>query len=344
VSNLEAEPAELLCDERSNHERPNHQRLVDEPRTGHRVEILAPRDVPLGGPRAMSVHRTLPQRARSLIGAWCFLDHYGPNYYGADALTNGGRMIVPPHPHTGLQTVSWLFAGEIEHRDSTGAHAMVRPGELNLMTAGAGIQHSEVSTPATTVLHGAQLWVALPASARHVAPFFEHVVPEAIEMGGCTARVFLGSLAGTTSSATTFTPLVGAQIDIPAGSAVTLPVDAAFEHGVLSDAGTLSVENQGVPHGHLAYLAPGPASLTLTAGDEPVRALLIGGTPLGESIVMWWNFIGRSHEEIVEFRRRWQRDVIGDADRAGPFGHIHGYDGPPLLAPDMPTVRLKPRD
>lgn len=108
------------------------------------VEILSPRDVPLGGLRAMTVRRTLPQRQRSLIGAWCFVDHYGP-----DDVSATGGMVVPPHPHTGLSTVSWLFSGEIEHRDSAGHHAMVRPGEMNLMTAGRGITHSEYSTPST---------------------------------------------------------------------------------------------------------------------------------------------------------------------------------------------------
>ena len=108
------------------------------------VELLVPRQVPLGGPRAMDVRRTLPQRQRSLIGAWCFLDHYGP-----DRIGDSGGMKVPRHPHTGLQTVSWLFTGEIEHRDSAGFHAVVRPGEVNLMTAGRGISHSEFSTPDT---------------------------------------------------------------------------------------------------------------------------------------------------------------------------------------------------
>src|SRR5215216_4592908 len=128
------------------------------------MEILEPREVPLGGLRAMNVRRTLPQRQRSLIGGWCFVDHYGPEQTA---------MIVPPHPHTGLQTVSWLFEGEIEHRDSAGSHELVRPGAVNLMTAGRGISHSEVSTPGTTRLHGVQLWVALPDASRHVGPFFE---------------------------------------------------------------------------------------------------------------------------------------------------------------------------
>lgn len=164
------------------------------------VEVLSARDVPLGGPRALLVRRTLPQRARTLIGAWCFADHYGP----VDATGTG--MDVPPHPHTGLQTVSWLFSGEIEHRDTLGTRALVRPGEMNLMTGGYGIAHSEVSTPDTTVIHGVQLWVALPEEHRDTARDFQHHVPEPVRVDGAEIKVFLGSLAGSTSPVRTFTP------------------------------------------------------------------------------------------------------------------------------------------
>ncbi len=303
------------------------------------VEILEPRDVPLGGPRAMTVRRTLPQRARSLIGAWCFIDHYGP-----DPVSESGGMVVPPHPHTGLQTVSWLFAGEIDHRDSVGSHAVVRPGELNLMTAGRGIQHSEVSLPDTTVLHGAQLWIALPDATRKGAPFFERFVPTPFQHGAATISVFLGELLGQASTARTFSRVVGAQLDLPANSAVELAVDVGFEHGVLVDSGTPVIDGTTVGRSELAYLAPGTASISLESGGEPLRALLIGGEPLGEQIVMWWNFIGRSHDEIVEFRREWQMDVIADGDEHGPFGRVRGYDGRALPAPELPNVRLRPRD
>lgn len=158
------------------------------------VEILSAREVPLGGPRAMTVRRTLPQRSRTLIGAWCFADHYGP-----DEVAESGGMDVAPHPHTGLQTVSWLFTGEIEHRDSLGSHAFVRPGELNLMTGGHGISHTEVSTPGTTVLHGVQLWVALPDEHRHADRDFQHHAPKPVRVEGAELRVFLGTLAGETS-------------------------------------------------------------------------------------------------------------------------------------------------
>ncbi|MDF1477479.1 pirin family protein [Leifsonia sp. H3M29-4] len=304
---------------------------------GHGVEILEPREVPLGGPRAMTVRRTLPQRARSLIGAWCFVDHYGP-----DDVTQRPNMDVPPHPHTGLQTVSWLFQGEIEHRDSLGSHAPVRPGELNLMTAGAGIAHSEVGYPTNTIVHGAQLWVALPDDARGGPRGFEHVVPEPVRLGAATVRVFIGELAGAASPARVFSPLVGAQVDVPAGETVRIPIEAGFEHGVLVDAGEITVDGESVPLAHLAYVAPGASELTIAAITD-ARLLLIGGAPFGEQIVMWWNFIGRSHEEIVGFRQQWQTEVIEGRYPDGRFGSVAGYAGRPLPAPELPTVRLKPR-
>lgn len=349
MSNLEKEPTELVCEEpagtgpdSAGQDGSAFAEAASEPGVGAtsaRLEILEPRAVPLGGPRAMDVRRTLPQRRRSLIGAWCFLDHYGPD----DVAATGG-MVVPPHPHTGLQTVSWLFAGEIEHRDSAGSHAMVRPGELNLMTAGRGIQHSEVSTPQTTVLHGAQLWVALPDSDRHTPPFFEHYVPMPVRFGDATVRVFIGSLLGERSTATAFSPLVGAQIDLPAGASVELPIDPSFEHGLLVDAGELTVQGEPVAVSHLGYLGTGHSTLRLDAGATAVRAVLIGGAPLGERIVMWWNFIGRSHDEIVRFRTEWQADVVAAGNADGRFESVSGYDGKPLPAPEMPNVRLKPRE
>ena len=216
MSNLEDRPDEVTC----------------EAAPAGSIEVMSPREVPLGGLRAMLVRRTLPQRERSLIGAWCFVDHYGP-----DDVADSGGMSVAPHPHTGLQTVSWLFTGEIEHRDSAGHHAMVRPGEVNLMTAGRGISHSEVSTPGTRTLHGAQLWVALPDRDRHVGPGFAHHAPTPIAGDGWEARVFLGSLLGDTSPVPTYTPLLGAELRLEPGTTLRLDVDPSFEHGVLVDAG-----------------------------------------------------------------------------------------------------------
>ncbi|MFE5393674.1 pirin family protein [Streptomyces sp. NPDC056568] len=297
-----------------------------------RVDVLAPRDVPLGGPRAMTVRRTLPQRSRTLIGAWCFADHYGP-----DDVADTGGMDVAPHPHTGLQTVSWLFSGEIEHRDSLGSHAFVRPGELNLMTGGHGISHTEVSTPRTTVLHGVQLWLALPREHRDAPRDFQHHVPEPVALDGAEIRVFLGSLAGSTSPVRTFSPLLGAEITLAPRASVTLDVDPAFEHGLLVDRGEVRMADTALRPAHLGFLDAGSDALALVnESDTPARAVLIGGTPFDEEIVMWWNFIGRSHEDIVRARTDWQNA----SDR---FGAVEGYPGDRLPAPALPNAALTPR-
>jgi quercetin 2,3-dioxygenase len=323
VSNVETRPDEIEC-----RQEPGTAERAGRPQ----VEVVTSREVPLGGPRAMSVRRTLPQRQRSLIGAWCFVDHYGP-----DDVAGTGGMDVPPHPHTGLQTVSWLFSGEIEHRDSLGVHAMVRPGELNLMTGGHGIAHSEVSTRATTTLHGVQLWLALPDHARDARRDFTHHVPEPVHLDGATVRVLLGSLARDTSPVRTFSPLLGAEIVLEPGRQVVLDVDPAFEHGVLVDLGPVGLEETVLDRSDLGYLAPGPTTLTLAnPGDEPARVMLLGGEPFGEHIVMWWNFVGRSHDEIVAFREAWE----AESDR---FGRVEGYAGSRLPAPPLPNARIKPR-
>jgi len=299
----------------------------------------------------MTVRRTLPSRERSLIGAWCFVDHYGPD----DVAATGG-MEVPPHPHTGLQTVSWLFTGEIEHRDSAGHVATVRPGEVNLMTGGHGISHSENTVPGgPQTLHGAQLWVALPDGSRDTAPAFEHHRPEPVRGTGWQVRVFLGSLLGQTSPVATFTPLLGAEILLQPGVTLEVPVDPSFEHGVLVDTGTVALgiddgETTLVGKGSLGYTPPGSATLTLEAGER-ARVLLLGGPPFGESIVMWWNFVGRTHEEIVAFRQEWQDqitrdgDVVADAQDVadGRFGIVKDNHQRPLPAPPLPHARLRSR-
>ncbi|MFD8143757.1 pirin family protein [Streptomyces sp. NPDC059708] len=296
------------------------------------VEVLTARDVPLGGPRAMTVRRTLPQRARTLIGAWCFADHYGP-----DRVSDSGGMDVAPHPHTGLQTVSWLFSGEIEHRDSLGTHAFVRPGEINLMTGGHGISHTEVSTPSTTVLHGVQLWVALPGEHRHAPREFQHHTPGPLRVAGAELRVFLGTLAGDTSPVRTFTPLLGAEVLIDAGATVTLDVDPGFEHGLLVDEGDVRFDGIPLRPAELGYASPGRTALTLTNdSDRPARTVLLGGPPFEEEIVMWWNFIGRSHQDVVEAREDWENA----SDR---FGTVDGYPGGRLPAPALPNAVITPR-
>lgn len=325
MSNTDTRPEEIRC-------RTEDLPIRDPLRP--RVEIITSREVPLGGPRAMPVRRTLPQRQRSLIGAWCFVDHYGP-----DDVSRTGGMDVAPHPHTGLQTVSWLFTGEIEHRDSHGVHAMVRPGELNLMTGGHGICHSEVSTAATATLHGVQLWVALPDTHRDAPRDFQHHVPPVVRVPGADVKVFLGSLAGQESPVTTYTPLLGAEIVLDPAASITLDVDPSFEHGVLVDTGTVALFGTVLTRAALGYTGTGVPALELTnTTDEPARIVLLGGTPFGEEIVMWWNFVGRDHDEIVAYRNAWERG----SDR---FGSVSGYTGrvERLPAPPLPQARIRPR-
>jgi redox-sensitive bicupin YhaK (pirin superfamily) len=297
------------------------------------VQVLRPREVPLGGPRSMTVRRTLPHRDRSFIGAWCFVDHYGP-----DEVASTGGMDVPPHPHTGLQTVSWLFRGEVEHRDSGGVHAMVRPGEVNLMTSGHGIAHSEVSTPETDELHGVQLWVVLPEADRDLEREFQHYAAPLVPLaGGVDGRIFIGSLAGHTSPIRTQTPLLGVEVILDEGATWTIPADPAYEHGLLVDQGKVTFDGTVLERGDLGIAEAGPSELTVVALD-PTRAVLLGGTPYDESIVMWWNFIGRDHDEIVAFREQWQ-------SRSERFGDVDGYAGRLswLPAPELPGGRLRSR-
>lgn len=277
--------------------------------------LLEPRDVPLGGPRAMIVRRTLPHRQIRTVGAWCFVDHYGPD---------PTSMVVAPHPHIGLQTVSWLLTGEVEHRDSVGSLARVRPGELNIMTAGHGITHSEYSV-SQGPLHGVQLWVALPAADRACAPGFAH---HAELPGDDRVTVLVGQFNGLESPARVYSPLVGAQVS----GRVDVAVEPDFEYAVLAVAGDAVVNGTRVPHAGLQYLGWGRDRLTIDAGV----ALVLGGEPLREDLVMWWNFVGRSHEEIVEARQEYE-------SRTPRFGPVFGDERPFLPAPPMPNLRLKPR-
>lgn len=305
------------------------------------VQILEPREVPLGGPRAMTVRRTLPQRRRSFIGAWCFVDHYGPD----DVAVTGG-MMLPPHPHTGLQTVSWLFTGAIVHADSSGGRGHIPPGVLSLMTAGRAITHSEYTTDDTTVLHGVQLWVALPGAERFVEPGYERYEPAPVTGPGWEARVFMGSLLGATSPVRTFSCLVGAELRLAAGTSLDLEVDPAHEHGVLVDAGAVRFAGGAVGRDELGYVAPGARSLRLEA-DEDSRVVLLGGTPLGEEIVMWWNFIGRDHDEVAAYRANYQRAIGRDEPGVtdpGQFTIVPDEAGnAPLPAPPLPNLRLRSR-
>jgi redox-sensitive bicupin YhaK (pirin superfamily) len=289
---------------------------------------LEPRLVKLTTRTNTQVRRTLPHRELTMIGAWCFIDHYGPTQ-AVDA------MSVAQHPHVGLQTVSWLFEGEIEHRDSVGSVQLINPGQLNLMTSGHGIAHSELSLEAGKELHGVQLWVALPKESKDVVPHFEHHgdLPE-VNYQGLLTKVFMGEWLGVKSEAKTYSPIVGAEIS-GGQLEIELPLDKQFEYGFLVDDGELEVNGKAVFKNQLHYLPAGSNFLTIKSNGN-FRGLVIGGEPFGEEIIMWWNFIGRTHDEIVQMRKDWQ----SASDR---FPSFEDRIGGRIPAPELPNLQLKPR-
>ena len=292
----------------------------------HDLELTEARTAHVG---SMTVRRLLPLRLRRSVGAWCFVDHYGP--LDVDGVTG---MNVPPHPHIGLQTVTWLLAGNVLHRDSLGSEQLIRPGQLNLMTAGRGIAHAEESPePHDPVLHGVQLWVALPDASRDAAPAFEHhaQLPQS-RLGGFAITVLVGELAGAASSASTFSPIVGAELTAAGRPAsCLLPLRPDFEHVAFVAAGQASVNDVELAVGQLLYLPEGRPDAMLSA-PAGATLMLLGGVPLGEPLLMWWNFVARTPEEIASATAAW---------RAGEFGSVGGYQGDPLPAPPLDAARLR---
>lgn len=273
----------------------------------------------------MTIVRTLPTVQRRSIGAWCFLDHFGPVDVSA-----GRGMRVGPHPHIGLQTVSWLLEGEILHRDSLGYVQNICPGQLNLMTSGRGISHSEESPDGRPArLHGAQMWIALPDSARQGEPAFAHHAElPVLQHEGLQVTVLLGEMLGQASPGRIFTPLVGAELRSPAAVDCRLPLDPAFEYGIQVLTGELTADGEALTAGTLLYLPPGGGHLQLQSSG-PVCALLLGGEPLPEQLLMWWNFVARSKDELTTACRDWNA-------AADYFGSVQDYDGDRLSAPMTP--------
>lgn len=320
---------------------------------GPRLLSLEVRDVPLGGLRGMQVSRALPQRELPMVGAWCFLDRFGPQRT---------TMRVEPHPHIGLQTVTWPILGEVRHRDSVGSDVTVRRGVLNLMTAGAGIAHSEYSVGETDVdLDALQLWVALPDASRFGPASFEQhdglpVLDLPTAAGTASATVVLGSLGDASSPATVHTPIVGAELELGPGTDAEVPLRPEWEHALLLLGGDATVDGRhasgaqsragsensagtenvaALDPTRLLYLGTQRDAITLRS-EAGARLFLLGGEPFPEEIVMWWNFVGRSHDEIVAAREDWENS-------AARFGHVRDHGPERVPAPPLPGVRLTRR-
>jgi redox-sensitive bicupin YhaK (pirin superfamily) len=286
------------------------------------AERIATRDAVLG--EGMTIRRALPGRQRRMVGAWCFLDHFGPVDVSA-----GDGLRVGPHPHIGLQTVTWPLAGEILHRDSLDYVQSIRPGQLNLMTAGRGISHSEESPVERRAgLHGAQLWIALPDAERNREPAFDHYpgLP-VVKRDGLTVTVLLGEALGERSPGRIFSPLVGLDLAAAGDSAASVPLEPTFEYGALVLQGEALIEGEALAIGTFLYLGCGRTALRMRT-DAASRVLLVGGAPFGEEVLLWWNFVARSRAEITTARNEWE---------AGQrFGEVRGYPGPRLAAPQLP--------
>jgi len=268
------------------------------------------------------VRRALPRRGLRTVGAWCFADHMGP-----EIVTETTGLDVGPHPHIGLQTVTWLIDGAVLHTDSLGSEQVIRPGQLNLMTAGRGIAHAEESVRAPGTLHGVQLWIAQPSLTRDgTSAFAHHAHLPHIDVGHGTATVFIGEYAGAVSEAHTDTPLVGLEADLRAGRSVW-PLRPDFEYAVYVISGALLIGGElsatgeasgpltiAAREGQLVDLRIHGDEITLEVG-EAARLLILGGEPLGEPLYMWWNFVGRTREEIAHAARDWAA-YVGTGARA----------------------------
>ncbi|GAB2903462.1 pirin family protein [Paralcaligenes ginsengisoli] len=286
------------------------------------LQRIGARIADVGG---IPVARALPSRQRRLVGAWCFLDHAGP----ADFAKGEPGMQVGPHPHIGLQTFTWMIEGEVLHTDSLGNSQVIRPGQVNLMTAGRGIAHAEQSLPGQARLHAAQLWIALPAEHSQIAPAFDHYphLPSWTEQSvACTLLV--GEFNGHTAPARTFSPLLGVELLASEPASLTLPLRPDFEYAMLPLEGSLQVGTEAIGLNELAYLGIGRSSVEFSM-SRGGRVLMVGGEPLNEEILIWWNFVGHDKVEIARAQHDWERG----GER---YGNVAGLSGPRLMPPPLP--------
>jgi len=289
------------------------------------IQTLHPATHDLGG---FKVHRTLPHKERTMVGPFIFFDQMGPAH-----LPPGGGIDVRAHPHINLSTVTYLFAGAIDHRDSLGTFRTIEPGAVNLMTAGTGIVHSErspaVLRPAGPELSGIQTWLALPDGREEIAPAFEHV-PAAdmpvIAAGGAQARVIMGTLWGATSPVTAYAETIYADIALEAGGSI--PIDAdADERGLYCATGEASLDGMPLEPMVLYVLRPGtPATLRSATG---ARVMLCGGEAFRTPRHVWWNFVSSSRDRIRTAREDW---------KAGRFPTVPGDDAEFIPLPEVPTT------
>ena len=283
---------------------------------------IPPRNADLGD--GLLVRRTLPNREQRTIGAWCFLDHAGPVQFEP-----GKGLHVGAHPHIGLQTFTWLIEGEVLHRDSLGNEQLIRPGQVNLMTAGHGIAHTEDSLRDGERLHAAQLWIALPPEDQDCDPAFAHYpdLPQWRE-GGAELTLLAGRYRQRSAPARIHSPLVGIDIACDTTSALTLELDPGFEYGLMPRVGDATIDGDTIRTDELAYLGRGRRDLNL-ALPAGARALLLGGEPFEQPVLVWWNFVGFDKADIAQAQAAWE-------ERDARFGTVGDGRARRLVAPPIP--------
>lgn len=286
-----------------------------------RIEL---RSADLG--EGMLVKRALPSRQQRMVGAWCFLDHAGPVNFAP-----GKGMHVGAHPHTALQTFTWLIDGEVLHKDSLGNELIIRPGQVNLMTAGRGIVHTEDSVENGGRLHAAQLWIALPEELAGCEPDFAHYPELPVwHSEGVQHTLLAGAYGDLEAPTAVHSEMLGMDLFSEQGGTVTLSLKPDFEYGFLPLTGQVNVADETYTPDAFAYMNKGLTSLNIELGAA-TRLLLLGGVPFDAPVQMWWNFVGHSKEAIAQAQRDWE---MGDAR----FGDVSTAAGvaPRLMPPPLP--------
>lgn len=286
------------------------------------IQRISARKGSLG--EGMEISRALPTKERRMIGAWCFLDHLGPIQFAQEA-----GMHVGAHPHTRLQTFTWMIEGEVLHRDSLGFEQVVRPGQVNLMTAGYGISHTEDSLEPGERMHAVQLWIALPDAVADQPPAFVHYaqVPQ-WQAQGCAWSLMAGTYEGYTAPTELHSPLIALEVLTDGAATVSLGLDAKFEYGLLALTGGFTLDDEVFAKDELAYLMPGRTQQTLKL-QAGTRLFVVGGTPFTEKVTIWWNFLGKDLDAVREYREQWEA-------RDERFGTVEDGEHRRLVAPLVP--------
>ncbi|WP_425040452.1 pirin family protein [Primorskyibacter sp. S187A] len=265
--------------------------------------LIVPRARDLGG---FEVRRALPSPERQMVGPFIFFDQMGP----AEFITDGG-IDVRPHPHIGLGTVTYLYQGEFEHRDSLGTHQMIYPGEVNWMVAGKGVTHSERTSPETRAgrhsLFGIQTWIALPEDREDMAPDFEHHKQAALPVltdTGITARLILGDAYGEKSPVTMHSETFYVDVVLEAGKVFPLP-DNHEDRGIYVTQGSIEVAGDVFEEGRMMIFRPGE-KIAIRAGERGARLMVLGGATMTEQRYIWWNFVSSSKDRIEEAKQAWR--------------------------------------